>query len=188
MWMRDEDKLVENVLQGNHSSYELLLRPYRQGFLNMAYRITGNKEEAEEICQDALLKIFKYLSSFKRGRSFRTWAYRIVMNTSYDFLREKKKFEQVIEAQKKTVVYENSGAEERVENKEIREKIRRMLYILTPKEKAVFLLRDSEGLSVKEASMVLGCSQISVRTHLSRARQKIKSHFEKIYPMKSREV
>ncbi len=188
MWMRDEDKLIEDVLQGNHSSYELLLHPYRQGFLNMAYRITGNREEAEEICQDALLKIFKYLSTFKGGRSFRAWTHRIVMNTAYDFLRDKKKFEQVIETQKRTIAYENSDAEERTLKREVREKIQSMLYILTPKEKAVFLLRDSEGLSVKEASMVLGCSPMSVRAHLSRARQKIKSHFEKIYHMKSTEV
>jgi RNA polymerase sigma-70 factor (ECF subfamily) len=160
MWMKDEDKLVEEVLQGNHSSFELLLQPYRQGFLTMAYRITGDREEAREVCQDALLKIFKYLKSYKKGRSFKTWSYKVLMNTSYDFLKEKKKFKRVIDGQK-------------------RQKIQDMLDILSPKEKAVFLLRDSEGLSVKEASSVLGCSQISVRTHLSRARQKIKNHFEK---------
>lgn len=61
----------------------------------------------------------------------------------------------------------------------MREKIQGVLDILSPKEKAVFLLRDSEGLSVREASLVLGCSQMSIRTHLSRARQKIKNHFAK---------
>jgi RNA polymerase sigma-70 factor (ECF subfamily) len=69
----------------------------------------------------------------------------------------------------------------------MKEKIQSMLDILSPKEKAVFLLRDSEGLSVREASLVLGCSQISVRTHLSRARQKIKTHFEKNHLKKIRE-
>ncbi len=179
MWMRDEDELIDEVLQGKHSSFELLLQPYRQGFLTMAYRVTGNVEEAKEICQDALLKIFKYLKSFKKGRSFKTWAYRIVMNTSFDFLREKKKFEKVLETQKKTELFENDEAEKRLLNREIREKIQNVLHILTPKEKAVFLLRDGEGLSVWEASRVLGCSQMSIRTHLSRARQKIRGHFDK---------
>lgn len=177
--MKDEEKLIEEVLQGNHSSFEPLLQPYRQGFLTMAYRVTGNIEEAKEVCQEALLKIFKYLGSFKKGRSFKTWAYRIVINTSFDFLREKKKFEKVLEIQKKSFVFENSDAEKRVWNREIREKIQNVLHILTPKEKAVFLLRDGEGLSVWEASKVLGCSQMSIRTHLSRARQKIRDHFEK---------
>lgn len=179
MWMKDEDKLVEEALQGNHSSFELLLQPYRQGYLNMAYRITGDREEAMDICQDALFKIFKYLNSYKKGRSFKTWSYKVVVNTSYDFLKEKKKFKQVIDSQKSAPIYEPSKVEEKVWKKQMKEKIQNMLDILSPKEKAVFLLRDSEGLSVKEASASLGCSQISVRTHLSRARQKIKTHFEK---------
>jgi RNA polymerase sigma-70 factor (ECF subfamily) len=179
MWMKDEDKLVEEVLQGKHSSFELLLQPYRQGFLNMAYRITGDREEAQEVCQDALLKIFKYLRSFKKGHSFKTWSYKVLMNTSYDHLREKKKFRRVIESQKSESVYESPQIEQRIWKNQMREKIQDMLDILSPKEKDVFLLRDSEGLSVKEASLVLGCSQISVRTHLSRARQKIKAQFEK---------
>ena len=187
MWMKDEDKLVEEVLQGKHSSFELLLQPYRQGFLNMAYRITGDREEAQEVCQDALLKIFKYLKSFKKGRSFKTWSYKVLMNTSYDYLREKKKFNRVIESQKRTSVYEIPQIEQKLWQSQMKEKIQSMLGILSPKEKAVFLLRDSEGLSVREASLVLGCSQISVRTHLSRARQKIKTHFEKNHLKNRRE-
>jgi RNA polymerase sigma-70 factor (ECF subfamily) len=179
MWMKDEDKLVEDVLQGHHSSFELLVMPYRQGYLNMAYRITGDREEAMEVCQDALLKIFKYLKSFKKGHSFKTWSYKVLMNTSYDFLKEKKKFKQVIDSQKSTPVFETSQVENKIWKKQMREKIQGILDILSPKEKAVFLLRDSEGLSVEEASLVLGCSQISVRTHLSRARKKIVTHFEK---------
>jgi len=178
MWMKDEAKLVEEVLQGKHSSFELLLQPYRQGFLNMAYRITGDREEAKEVCQEALLKIFKYLKSFKKGRSFKTWSYKVLVNTAYDHLKDKRKFKRVIESQKSVSVYEVPQVEQRIWISQMKEKIQNVLEILSPKEKAVFLLRDSEGLSVKEASLVLGCSQISVRTHLSRARQKIKTHFE----------
>lgn len=181
MWMKDEDKLVEEVLQGHHSSFERLLQPYRQGFLNMAYRITGDREDAREVCQDALLKIFKYLRSYKKGRSFKTWSFKILVNTSYDYLKEKRKFKRAIDSQKTASIYELPQIEQKVWKSQMRQKIQSMLDILSPREKAVFLLRDSEGLSVKEASLVLGCSQISVRTHLSRARQKIKAHFEKTY-------
>ncbi len=186
--MSDEDKLVEDVLQGKHSSFELLLKPYRQGLLNMAYRITGDREEAMEVCQDTFLKIFKYLKSYKKGRSFKTWIYKILVNTSYDFLRKKKKYEQVITNQKNTFVIEDSRPELNILGAELREKVRSVLDLLSPKEKAVFLLRDSEGLSVQEAAIVLKCSSISVRTHLSRARHKIKAHFEKKYTRKSGEV
>jgi len=123
MWMKDEDKLVEEVLQGKHSSFELLLQPYRSGFLNMAYRITGDREEALEVCQDTLLKIFKYLKSYKKGRSFKTWSYKVLMNTSYDYLREKKKFKRVIESQRSASVYETPQIEQRVWKNQMKEKM-----------------------------------------------------------------
>jgi RNA polymerase sigma-70 factor (ECF subfamily) len=188
MWMRDEDKLVEDVIRGNHSSFEVLLRPYRQGLLNVAYRITGDREEAMEVCQDTLLKIFRYLRSYKKGRPFKTWAYKILVNTSYDSLKRRKKYEQVITSQKNAYVLENPQPEQKILVDEIKERIHSVLTILSPKERAVFLLRDSEGLSVQEASLVLRCSPMSVRTHLSRARRKIKAHFEKRYPRKDGEV
>jgi RNA polymerase sigma-70 factor (ECF subfamily) len=93
----------------------------------------------------------------------------------------------VIESQKAASVYVVPEIEQKIWINQMKEKIQNMLDILSPKEKAVFLLRDSEGLSVKEASLVLGCSQISVRTHLSRARQKIKAHFEKKQRAQERE-
>lgn len=67
-------------------------------------------------------------------------------------------------------------------NKEVWEKVAYCLESLSPKERAVFLLRDGEGLSVKEAAGVLGASSMSVRTHLSRARQKLRGRLEKIFP------
>jgi len=57
MWMKNNDELVEEVLRGDDVSFEILLRPYRQGILNMAYRMTENLEEAKEVCQDTLIKI-----------------------------------------------------------------------------------------------------------------------------------
>ena len=96
MWMKNEDELVMAVLQGDHGSFELLLRPYRRGLLNMAYRMTGNTEEAKEVCQEALIRIFRYLNKFKKGRNFKNWIYKIVVNTGYDFLRRKKKYEEIV--------------------------------------------------------------------------------------------
>ena len=96
MWMKNEDELVGEVLKGDQSSFELLLHPYRLGLLNMAYRMTGNREEAKEICQDALIKVYRYLHRYEKGKSFKSWVYKITMNSAYDFLRKKKKSEYII--------------------------------------------------------------------------------------------
>lgn len=177
--MHDEDRLVEEVLQGRHASFELLVKPYRTGFLNMAYRITGNIEEAREVCQEALLRMFRYLKAFRKGRSFKTWAYRILLNTSYDHLKERKKFDRAVESQKERVLFHDSDQETRVFRREIAERIQGLLEVLTPKERAVFLLRDGEDFSVEETARTIGCSPLSVRTHLCRARKKIRKELER---------
>jgi RNA polymerase sigma-70 factor (ECF subfamily) len=180
MEMKSEDELVEEVLSGNHSSFELLLQPYRQGLLNMAYRMTGNIEEAKEVCQEALIKVYRYLDKFKKGRSFKSWIYRITMNSAYDSLRKKKRHEDLVESQKSVDLSASQGPEKQLLNREIKARIDTCLGDLSPKEKAVFLLRDEEGLSIEEASEILKCSSISVRTHLSRARKKIREQFDRI--------
>jgi len=180
-WMKSEEELIEEALNRNHASFELLLRPYRQGLLNMAVRMTGNAEDAKEVCQEAIIKVYHYLKNFRRGHSFRNWILKILVNSSYDFLRKKKKSIEIIESQKNKGRGRISDVEEKYLQSEIREKVQICLQDLTPKEKSVFLLRDSEGYSIHETAEVLGCSPGSVRTHLSRARRKIRRRFEELY-------
>jgi len=188
MEMKSEDELVEDVLSGDHRAFELLLQPYRQGLLSMAYRMTGNLEEAKEVCQEALIKVYRYLRRFKKGRSFKSWIYRITVNSAYDSLRKKKKDEYLVESQKKIDFSAGHDPEKQLLNREIKAKIETCLQNLSPKEKATFLLRDGEGFSIQEASEILECSSISIRTHLSRARRKIREQFEKINFADAKEV
>ena len=180
MWMKNDDELVSEVLKGDQTSFELLLRPYRLGLLNMAYRMTGNREEAKEICQDALIKVYRYLHRYEKEKSFKSWVYKITMNSAYDFLRKKKKSEDIIESQKDLHFATSPNPEQQFLNREIGSKIESCLRNLSPKEKAVFLLRDGDGFSVEETSEILKCSSLSVRTHLSRARKKIRTQFDKV--------
>ena len=181
MWMKKEDELVEEILEGNKESFEILLQPYRQGFLNMVYRITGNLEEAKEICQEALIRIYRHLNTFKTGRSFKSWVYRIVVNATYDFLREKKKYQDLIRQQRVPTARIIAGPEKQYLEKEIKQRIESILQALSPREKMIFHLRDEEGMTVQETSRILDCSSSSVRTHLSRARRKIRDKFKEDY-------
>lgn len=181
MWMENEQALVEDVLSGNSDSLEPLLRPYRQGMLTMAYRMAGNLEAAKEICQEALIKVFRYLGSYKEGKSFKSWLYRIVMNSAHDYMRREAKHSHVFDAHEDYIGDETQNPEKKYLHKEIRDIVQKCLEHLTPKERAVFMLRDAQGLCIKEAAQALGCSSASVRTHISRARAKVRSQFEKIH-------
>jgi RNA polymerase sigma-70 factor (ECF subfamily) len=180
--MKNEEELIEAALQGDEDAFELLLYPYRHTMLNLSYRMVGNLEDAKEVCQEAILKIFKYMSRYKQGKSFKNWMYKIVVNASNDFLRKKRRHEDIFMMKKVMAEDLSTSPETQFLNKEVREKIADCLEDLSPRERAVFLLRDGEGLSVKEAAGVLGASSMSVRTHLSRARQKLRGQLEKIFP------
>lgn len=182
MWMKNEEELVRAALEGDRSSFEELLYPYRRMILNAAYRMTGDVEDSKEIAQESVIKVFRYLRTFKKGWSFKSWVYRIVMNSAYDFLRAKKKDERMIEVYRAQEAGRATNPERLLLNKEIREKIQVCLQKLSPKEKSVYLLRDVEGFSPEETARIIGGSSISVRTHLSRARRKIREKFDRIYP------
>jgi len=182
--MKDETELVRRVLSGDDTAFEPLLRPYRKGMLSIAYQIMGNTEEAKEICQDVMIKVYRHLNKFQINKSFKNWLYKIVANTTYDLLRKKKRQSDIVDLHKNLKPYTEYSPERQLLNQEIREKIDICLKNLTNREKTVFLLRDTEGFSIKETAGILGSSSQSVRTHLSRARQKIRQQFDLIYPNK----
>ena len=110
------------------------------------------------------------------------------MNSAYDSLRKREKYEYLVESQKKVGLSVGHDPEKQLMNTEIKAKIETCLQDLSPKEKATFLLRDGEGFTIQEASEILKCSTISIRTHLSQARKKIREQFEKINFADTKEV
>jgi len=180
VWMTDEERWVSRALEGDEDAFERLLRPHRRGMMNLAFRMTGNHEAAEEICQEAMIKVFKYLNRFQTGRSFRNWAFKITANAAFDYLRRQKKEESVIEGRRHVAVHSTPSPEKRLLNRDIARRLQSCLGYLTPKERMVFLLRDAEGFSVIETAGLMRSSSMAVRTHLSRARSKIRMRYPQV--------
>ena len=187
VWKMNANDLLERAVSGDREAFETLLRPHREGILNLAYRMSGNREDALEIGQEVILKVFKYLGRFRRDMNMKNWLYSITVNAARDHLRRRQSSFRVLDRPLDTGAGDDAAnPETRYLNREIRSKIRECLEVLTPKEKSVFLLRDGEGYSIAETAAVLGFSSASVRTHLSRARKKIRDRFVRIYPMSGR--
>jgi RNA polymerase sigma-70 factor (ECF subfamily) len=182
--MKNEDELVDKALSGSQSSFESLLYPYRNGMLSLAYRMTGDEQEAREVCQEAMMKIFKYLGKFKRGKSLKNWMYSIVTHSACDHLRGRKKHTKLHDGHYPAYTDEENSPEDQFLRQEIKERLKECLERLAPKERIVFLLRDVEGFSVEETAEVVGGSSVSIRVHLSRARKKIRDQFETFYSSK----
>jgi len=172
-----EKELILRVLAGDSSAFEPLVLPYRRTLFGLAYKMTGNREDALEVSQETLLRAYRYLKRCDLERGFRNWLLQILVNAARD-LGGKKGRETAVRdegAVLENIVSEAPRPEEGRERGEIRGRIMDALSVLSSRERAVFVLRDLEEKSIRETAEITKSSTISVRVNLSRARGKLRA-------------
>jgi RNA polymerase sigma-70 factor, ECF subfamily len=175
----EESEIIEKAKQGDQQAMSILVNRYSKRVYNLALRILRNREEAEDILQETFLTVVAKLHMFDGRSSFFTWVYRIATNSALMLLRKKK----IRRANFKSNDFDPEQVELNnlvdwsqdptidVSNEETRDKINEAIETLKEKYKAVFILRDIEGLSTREASEVLNITEENVKIRLLRARQ-----------------
>ena len=167
------------VLSGHSEAFEPLVTPYRNALLAMAYRLSHNREDAGELCQETLIRVYRYLRSFDFDRSFRNWMFQILVNV-WRSAQKKKPSEEAL--REWAAASPLAGPEEEHARSEVRSQLMECLDSLSPREKEVFLLRDIEEMSIQETAAALGMSPLSVRVRLSLARKKIRERAREKFP------
>src|SRR5436189_4548268 len=173
--------VVAQVLAGDKEAFRLLVERHTRSIYSVAYRMTGNQQDAEEILQETFLRAYKSLGRFELRSSFSTWLYRIAVNRSLDFLKAKK-------MNNRQPISENPGHEEDHQaiqlpvnapgpdrlllSAEAREKIARAMGLLTPAERVAFTMRHMEGKTIEEISKVLDIRISAAKNSVFRAVQK----------------
>lgn len=184
--MNDREKeLVAMVLAGKKEAFEPLVVPYRASLLNLAFRMTGNMEDAKEAAQETLMRAFKYLRRYEPERSFRNWIYGILVNEARKLRVDRINAPLSLETEagpERPLAANGPAPGDAHAARETRSQLMECLTALTAREKEIFLMRDIEELSIAEAAKALGTSSISVRVNLSRARKKIKDAILARYP------
>ena len=160
--------LVDEFIGGSESAFEEIARLATPDMVNIAYYYLGNVEDAKDVTQDVLIKLYSKLRSFRHGSKLSTWMYRVVMNASIDSLRKRNKVIPLEEAITKDEAA-STAAVDNIQRKDIQERIQNVLADLPLRQKNVIILKHFEGLKISQISQVLGCSQSSVKTHLVRA-------------------
>jgi len=164
-------EIISKAAQGDIKSFEQIYRAGSGFVYASALRLLGNSSDAEEVTQDVFLKIYENLSRFRFRSSLKTWIYRITVNTAFNLLRKRKKYDgSDFELAVKTGYSENTTqkALDRNENKEL---VSVLLAQLNPEQRVCLMLREIEGLSYKEIAAVLKININTVRSRLKRARQ-----------------
>ena len=174
--------LIERAMQGDRDAFEEIARRYEKRIFWVAFSITSNFHDAQDVTQEVLLKVFRNIGKLKNEDGFTTWLYRITVHESWDFMREFRLVPLSGEPEAAEEEKKERSAAESFEDKEFRENLLRYLKVLAKNEKTVFILRDIEGLEVKKIAKVMNISRITVRRHLSNARSKLRGKLTALYP------
>ena len=178
MTREEEAKIIRAVVDGNTNAFEDLVLEYQKQVYHITLKMTGNEEDAFDLSQEAFLKAFRSLSTFRGEAGFGSWLYRMAANLCIDFLRKKKRQGgQIIsldaeeEDRRPTELpdlrYEPQNA---LEKKEVQEKVRAGLEKLPHEQKLILVLRDVEGFSYQEISDALKIELGTVKSRIYRAR------------------
>lgn len=173
------DKVIEKAKQGDMAAFEKLILEYQGIIYNTAFKICSNTEDAYDITQETLLKIYKNIKYFEGKSKFTTWIYRIVTNTALDYIKKHRKanvYSLNAEMGEDGDSYIDSikdnapTPQELVESAETQKLVQQALDKLNPNHKAVLVLRDINGLSYEEIAKVLMCNEGTVKSRINRAR------------------
>lgn len=178
---RTDEELAAALKRGDQSAFEELVRRHQGRVYAIAYRMTSNREDALDVAQEALLKAYRKIDSWAPTGSFSAWITRLAANQSIDHLRRTKRHrhERLDEAFRResgvdVAAPKNELTDNRVLGIEIEDRVRAALDVLSPSQRAVFVLRHYEGKSLAEIAPVLGCTVGSVKVHLFRALKKLR--------------
>lgn len=178
----DEQALIQSACQGDLSAFNQLVLHYQGMAYNLAYRILGNADSAEDAVQDAFIKAFRNLGQY-RGGSFKAWLLRIVTNVCYDQLRHLQR--RPTDSMEDLAIDQEyagrlvDGAERPGEyalRQELALVIQEGINQLPTEQRIVMVLADVEGLSYEEISQVMDTSLGTVKSRLSRARAKLRDY------------
>jgi RNA polymerase sigma-70 factor (ECF subfamily) len=181
----DEAGLIRAAQAGDQYAFEKLVQAYDQSVLRLALNLLRSTEDASDVYQEAFLRVYKNLHTFRFDCSFHTWLYRIVTNLCLDHLRKRK-----VRKEEPTLVQTPDGPvdrmdvvmEERVQGdpqrrlicSQMGDRIKSALEDLTPRERMVFEMRHYEGMRLRAIGEILGTSEEAAKNCLFRATQKMR--------------
>jgi RNA polymerase sigma-70 factor, ECF subfamily len=174
---------IRKAAGGDMGSFGEIYRSFSGYVFSVAYRVTGNHRDAEEVTQDVFIRMYRKLGTFAFKSAFSTWIYRIAMNTAINLYRKRSKergrnclFKDDLDYTKSADEKDVAEGLEREDNEKL---VRSMLESLPEKQRACVVLREIEGLKYEEVAAVLGININTVRSRLSRAREKLVSLYGK---------
>jgi len=180
-----EMELVRRARRGDLAAYDELVRRYQERIYATIYHMTSNHEDANDLAQEAFIKGFHALKSFKGGSSFYTWVYRIAINKTINFLKQRKNkmqmslddldFNAEHDPDLVALISEKTPRRD-ISMNELQEKLNEAMQKLSESHRLVVTLHDVQGLSHEEIAKIMDCNIGTVRSRLFYARQQMQAY------------
>src|SRR2546426_3508683 len=186
----DELALVESAKAGDVTAFEELVRRYDRNVFRIAQHITQNREDAEDVVQDAFIKAYSNLKQFQGQSKFYTWLVRIAVNEALMKVRRRRpermvSLDEEVKTEDDSVPREvadwSPNPEQMYNQAELRDILTRTIQGLPPGFRTVFVLRDVEGLSTEETAQALELSIPAVKSRLLRARLQLRERLSRYF-------
>lgn len=172
-----DESLVGEARGGNVRAFEALLDRHESRVLRVLRLLGVPAQDRDDVAQEVFIRVFKHLDGFKPGHPFAAWIYRVAVNASYDYhlrtgraARDEAPWTEALEDSP----HEAPGPHEDAETRDLRNRLEAALATLSERERAVFVLKELEGLDTVEVAVALGITRITVRRHLSLARARLR--------------
>ena len=185
--MHESDRTaVAQARDGDNDAFRSLVERHSRYVFNVAYRLTGSAQDAEDVVQDTFLKAYHQLSRFEARADFRTWLHRIAVNCSIDLIRSRR-YREVAHDPVDLEPHEHAaagdaeslpGPERLMLSVEIRDRVTAGMAQLTPSERAAFTLRHVEGLPIREVALAMGLKTEAAKNSIFRAVRKMRAALE----------
>lgn len=173
---RKDEELVAQVLDGNQRAFEALLARHEPRVLRVLRLLGVSSDDREDVAQEVFVRVFRFLGGFKPGNPFAGWIYRIAVNAVHDYRgrvgRRRRDEAEWMPGLEELAADESLPARRDLEM-DLRRQLEGALNVLSERERAVFVLRELEGLSTREVARSLGITGVTVRRHLGRARKSL---------------
>jgi len=173
-----DEEIVERIVAGDAALFEILMRRYNQSVYRAVRAVLRNDDQAEDVMQQAYLNAYAHLRQFERRSRFPTWLIRIAVNEALA-QRGKRRGGEEDETMMELVASSAPDPEQQTLASELREVMQREVEALSDGFRAVFVLRDVEGLSTAETAEALGISEDLVKTRLHRARTQLRDSLDR---------
>lgn len=177
-----EKRLTERAKRGDREAFAELIEIYKDKIFQLAFRMVGNRQEAEDIAQETFLRVYANLHTYDESFKFSTWIYRIATNLCIDRGRKKRpdfSLDEEIEAGQgldwhSRLSSKEPTPEEKVVTQELQETVQEALTQLAPKYRSIMVLRYIEDLSLQEISDILKLPITTIKTRIHRGREALR--------------